>query len=537
MTPTDTPLTPLAFLERAATIHPGQVAVVDGGRRLTYAQAAEHVTRLANALRDLGVRPGDRVAYITANSTEMLLAHYAVPLAHAVLVAVNTRLAPQEVRYILEHSGASVVMIDPGLWDLMSGYHQELGLRAVVSLPAQAGDIRTVAGTRNYTGLVQAGSPDPLPWEVDDEDRTITINYTSGTTGRPKGVMYTHRGAYLNSLNQVVHQRLTRESNYLWTLPMFHCNGWCNTWAVTAAAGRHVVLRAVRGADIWQLLAQEKITHLCGAPTVLTTMATAENAHQLTEPLLVTTAGAAPSPTIIEKFNAMNATVVHVYGLTETYGPYTVCEPQPEWAGLNPHDLAVQMARQGVAMVAADPVRVVEFGSGDELTDVPPDGETMGEIVMRGNCTMKGYYDDEKATADAFAGGWFHSGDLGVMHPRGYVQLLDRAKDVIISGGENISTVEVEQAVLRHQAVADVAVIAIPDETWGEVPKAIVVLDAGHDATQDDIIAHVKSHIAGYKAPKAVEFAAELPKTATGKIRKHELREKEWTGRQNRIQG
>lgn len=535
---TDTPMTPLSFLERASTVHPEQVMAVDGARRLSYRDAAEHVTRLAHALRGLGVQPGDRVAYLAPNTTEVLLSHFAVPLAGAVLVTINTRLAPAEVHYICDHSSARVVFVDPQLWAQAEPLRDSLPNATFVLLPDEQGAAAAVPGVLDYTDLITGAEATPIPWEVDDEDATISINYTSGTTGRPKGVMYTHRGAYLNSLNQIIHQGFSRPSVYLWTLPMFHCNGWCTAWAVTAVAATHVCLRAVRGPDIWRLITEEGVTHLCGAPTVLSIMAADEAAAPLTRPLTVTTAGAAPSPTIIEKFTRLNATIVHVYGLTETYGPYTVCEVQPDWADLDPGELANQMARQGVAMVASDRVRVIDtLHESEGLIDVPMDGATMGEIVMRGNITMKGYFGDPEATAEAFRGGWFHSGDLGVMHPRGYIQLLDRAKDVIVSGGENISTVEVEQAVLRHPAVSDVAVIGVPDERWGEVPKAFVVLAAGRQLEEGELIAHVKSKIAGYKAPKSVAFVDELPKTATGKIRKHELREAEWAGKGSRIQG
>ena len=464
---TDTPMTPLSFLERASTVHPDQVMAVDGGRRLSYREAAEHVTRLAHALRGLGVQPGDRVAYLAPNTTEVLLSHFAVPLAGGVLVTINTRLAPAEVQYICEHSSARVIFVDPQLWAQVEPLRDGLPGATFVLLPDDQGQAAAVPGVIDYTDLVADAETTPIPWEVEDEDTTMSINYTSGTTGRPKGVMYTHRGAYLNSLNQIIHQGFSRQSVYLWTLPMFHCNGWCTAWAVTAVAATHICLRAVRGPDIWRLINEEGVTHLCGAPTVLSIMAADEAAAPLSRPLTVTTAGAAPSPTIIEKFTRLNATIVHVYGLTETYGPYTVCEVQPDWADLDPGELANQMARQGVAMVASDRVRVIDtLHESEGLIDVPMDGATMGEIVMRGNITMKGYFDDPEATAEAFRGGWFHSGDLGVMHPRGYIQLLDRAKDVIVSGGENISTVEVEQAVLRHPAVTYDAVIVVPDERW-----------------------------------------------------------------------
>jgi fatty-acyl-CoA synthase len=371
------------------------------------------------------------------------------------------------------------------------------------------------------------GSGESLDWAVPDELATITINYTSGTTGRPKGVMYTHRGAYLNALAEVIHSEHTPASVYLWTLPMFHCNGWCTTWGVTAIGGCHVCLRAVRGDRIWDLIQREGITHLNGAPTVLTTIAGADEARELDHKLVVTTAGAPPSPTTIAELETLGARIIHVYGLTETYGPYSVCEWQPGWEELASEERSRLLARQGVAMLSADQLRVVD----EDLGEVEPDGTTVGEIVMRGNNVMKGYYADKEATAKAFEGGWFHSGDLGVMHPDGYVELRDRAKDVVISGGENISTIEVEQAIVSHPAVLEVAVVGVPDDQWGERPKAFVVLKPGEFVGESELIEHCRGLIARFKAPRAVEFIEELPKTSTGKVQKYELREREWAGR------
>ena len=348
-------------------------------------------------------------------------------------------------------------------------------------------------------------------------------------------MVYTHRGAYLNSLGEVIHQGLVDGSSYLWTLPMFHCNGWCTTWALTAVAGTHVCLRATRADDIWRLIDRAGVTHMAGAPTVLSMMRESPLAHPLRQPLTVTTAGAPPSPSIIEAFADLNVRVVHVYGLTETYGPYTVCEPQDAWRDLPVAERSRLMSRQGVGMITADEARVVaSYGHSDALVDVPADGVTMGEIVMRGNTVMKEYFRDPEATAVAFKGGWFHSGDLGVRYPDGYIKLLDRAKDIVISGGENISTVEVEHALASHPAVADVAVIAVPDERWGERPKAFVVLNVGRSAGQAELISHVKEHIAKFKAPKSVDFVLELPRTSTGKIRKDLLRKAEWAGHDSR---
>ncbi|MFC0315993.1 AMP-binding protein [Gordonia phosphorivorans] len=532
----NTPLTPLHFLDRAARVHPNKLAVIDGGRRLTYGELSADVTRLASALRASGVAPGDRVTYLATNSLELLAAHFAVPLIGGVLVAVNTRLAPEEVRYICDHSQSVLLIGDGPLLDGLREVSFET-VREIVETPSQDGEYEGVAV--RYDELVARGDADDrFEWDVDDEDTIISINYTSGTTGQPKGVMYTHRGAYLASLGNVVTQKFSIDTNYLWTLPMFHCNGWCGPWALTAAAATHVCLRAVRGDDMWRLIDTENINQMSGAPTVLSTLATAPEAHPMDTPMAIATAGAPPSPTIIKAIHYLGIEIIHVYGLTETYGPYAVCEPDPSWASLSAEELSVRMARQGVGMLTADRLRVVHPDlRGGELVDVAADGVEMGEIVMRGNVVMKGYYADTERTDEAFAGGWFHSGDLGVMHPDGYVQLLDRAKDVVISGGENISTIEVEQAVVSHPDVLDVAVIGVPDDKWGERPKAYVVLAAGSAATEADVIAHVKSKIASYKAPREVEFLDELPKTSTGKIRKNELRDEAWGDTRTRIQG
>ncbi|PBC39396.1 acyl-CoA synthetase [Rhodococcus sp. ACS1] len=535
----DTPLTPLRFLARAAEVHPNKTAVIDGDRTWTYAEFAADVTQLAHALRASGIRVGDRVAYLASNSAEMLFAHFAVPLTGGILVALNTRLSAEEITYICDHSEARILIGDAAFLRGL-GEHPNLATVAeIVETPSQDGTYEQVPGTTSYTGLLTRGHGEAIAWEVDDETRTIAINYTSGTTGRPKGVMYTHRGAYLNALGELHHQRFALDTKYLWTLPMFHCNGWCSAWAVTAAAGTHVCLRAVRGDAIWTLINTEHINHMAGAPTVLSLLASAPQAHPLASPLVIVTAGAPPSPTTIDKIRSLGATLVHVYGLTETYGPYSVCEEKPEWADLDPGRQSRLLARQGVGFLTADHLRVVREKPADDgtLTDVDSDGVEMGEIVMRGNNVMKGYYRDPDGTDTAFRGGWFHSGDLGVMHPDGYVQLLDRAKDVVISGGENISTIEVEQALMSHPAVADVAVIGVPDDKWGERPKAFVVLNPGSVGSTEELVAHVKTRIASYKAPRSVEFLVELPKTSTGKTRKNELRDSEWKDAQSHIQG
>ncbi len=521
-------LTPLRFLERSAAVFPDKVAIVDGSRRITYREFAAEAGRLASALSASGVEPGDRVAYLCPNSAPILIAHFAVPLAGAVLVAINTRLSPEEIKYICDHSGARILVVDRSLLSLVEAIIEPLEtVKEVVVVGGEP------AGHVGYDELLGRGSEEPREWTVADENATITINYTSGTTGKPKGVMYTHRGAYLNALGEVIHNRHSTDSVYLWTLPMFHCNGWCTTWGVTAAAGRHVCLPAVRGDELWRLINEERVTHLSGAPVVLSTLAEVASGKPLPGPLTATIAGAPPSPTVIEALEAVGVELIHVYGLTETYGPYTICERQDEWAALPSPERSRKLARQGVGMVQAERARVVD----PELNDVPADGVTMGEIVMRGNNVMKGYYRDERATAEAFYGGWFHSGDLGVMHPDGYVQLLDRAKDVVISGGENISTVEVEQALMAHAAVADAAVVGVPDAKWGECCKAFVVLRDDNTVGEADLIEFVRGQIARFKAPKTVEFVLELPRTSTGKVQKYELREREWAGFHGRIQG
>ncbi len=528
------PLSPLRFLERSAEVFPTKLAIVCGERRFTYREFADETTRIARALQASGVQPCDRVAYLCPNVAELLIAHFAVPLAGAVLVAINTRLSADEVGFICRHSGARLLVVDEELLPNAVGADNLGDVTELFAL----GDASTPPGDngvkpRAYEELQARGSLEPLPWAVPDERATITINYTSGTTGDPKGVAYTHRGAYLNALGELLHSEHSPSSVYLWTLPMFHCNGWCTTWAVTGIGGTHVCLRAVRGDDIWRLIDEHGVTHLNGAPAVMTTIARAPEAHQLEQPLTATVAGAAPSPTMIAEMAALGARVIHVYGLTEVYGPYSVCEWQPDWPTLPPDERAVKLSRQGVGMITAQRLRVVD----PDMNDVPADGVTMGEIAMRGNDVMKSYFRDEAATERAFEGGWFRSGDLGVVHPDGYVELLDRAKDIVISGGENISTVEVEQALVSHPAVADAGVIGVPDERWGERPRGYVVLAEGASVGERELIDHVRSQIARYKAPDTIKFVDSLPRTSTGKLQKFELRARDQASVPDGVEG
>ncbi len=525
-----TELTPLSFLERAAIAFPDKTAVVHNDRTMTYSELAGLTTRVARSLQTMGVTADDRVAFLCPNIPEMLVAHFAVPLLGAVLVAVNTRLSPEEIRYILDHSGARVLVGDTELLarlvDVVDGLETVEQIVAIDEIGVEA-PFPTVA----WDAFLESGDDEPLPWTVDDEERTISINYTSGTTGRPKGVMYTHRGAYLNALAEVIHSRHTPESVYLWTLPMFHCNGWCTTWGVSAIGGTHVCLRAVDSGVIWDLIDNRGVTHLNAAPTVLIGLVNDPAAHPLDRPLTVTTAGAPPSPSLIESLSDLGASIVHVYGLTETYGPHTVCEIQPGVADMSAAERARFMARQGVSFVTADPTRVVD----ESMGDVTQDAEAMGEVVMRGNNVMKGYFDNEDATETAFRGGYFHSGDIAVWHPDNYIDLRDRSKDIIISGGENISTIEVERAIASHPAVLECAVVAVPHDKWGERPKAFVMLKPGTEAEPEEIIEHVRSQLAHFKAPDEVEIVDQLPKTSTGKIQKFVLRDKEWAGHEKRI--
>ena len=521
-------LNPVDFLYRAAYIYPDKIAVVDGGRRYSYRDLAERSWRLANALRSAGLGKGDRVATLLFNSSAMLEAHFGVPAAGGVLVAVNHRLGAAEIGYILRHSGARYLLLDTAL-EAVAG---QAGLAGVTVIRCAGTGSSTGAGPDPYEEFLAAASPAmPASW-LEHEEETISINYTSGTTGQPKGVQYTYRGAYLNALNEVIVAGMSVDSVYLWTLPMFHCNGWCFPWAVTAVAARHVTMRAVDPERVWELIDGEGVTHYNGAPTVQLMVLNHPRAHRLDRPVTAMVAAAPPSPTLFARMSELNFRVVHVYGLTETYGPITVCPEQEAWRALPVEQRAKYLARQGQAYPSADLVRVVDA----QFTDVPRDGTTMGEVIMRGNNVMSGYYDDEAATAKAFAGGWFHSGDLAVWHADGNIELRDRGKDIIISGGENISSIEVEQAIAAHPAVFECAVVGIPHPHWGERPKAFVTLNEGAAATPEEIIAFCRERLAHYKCPDAIAFGP-LPKTSTGKIQKFVLRDREWEGQDKPISG
>ena len=524
-------LTPFRFLQRSAAVFREKVAIIHRDQCITYPELNARVNRLASALRNAGIAREDRVAVLLPNIPQMLEAHFGVPLSGGIMVAINTRLKTDEIAYILDHSGAKALIVDSELAPLVEPAFSELpALETVITVHDVDAGIHLDGP--DYEAFLASGSPEELDWRIDDEDQVISINYTSGTTGKPKGVMYTHRGAYLNSLGELIETRMSSTSTYLWTLPMFHCNGWCYPWAVTGIGGTHVCLRKFEPGEAWDLIRKHNVTHLCGAPTVLISMANhpAAPTEPLPRQLIVSVAAAPPTPSIIAQMESLGIEIVHVYGLTEVYGPYTVCEWQEQWDERPVEERSRIKARQGVGYLVADDARVVD----DNMVDVTADAQTLGEVIMRGNNTMKGYFRDDEATDRAFRGGWFHSGDLGVMHPDGYIELRDRAKDIIISGGENISTIEVEQAIAAHPAVLEVAVIGVPDDYWGETPKAFVVLRDGASATEQEIIDHCKSRLAGFKCPRAVHFG-ELPKTSTGKIQKFVLREREWAGRSSRI--
>jgi fatty-acyl-CoA synthase len=513
----ETPLTPLEFARRARKLHGAREAIVDGALRLTYAQFGERCDRWSAALAKLGVAKGDRVATIAPNTHQHLEQFYAIPQLGAVIVPINYRLSAEDFVYVATHSGAKVLCVHSDYLDVIDGVRARMPeVQHYVALEGEK------AGWLAYESLIQ-GSPAAFDVPEIAETDLLAINYTSGTTSRPKGVMITHRNAWINSVGTLAHWPMTPADRYLWTLPMFHANGWTFTWTVTAAGAAHVCLRAVDPSAVYTLVQRERVTHLCAAPTVLISIANgpAEQRKDLRRGVRVLTAGAPPAAATIERMESeFGWEITQVYGLTETAPFISICEPLPEHAALSGPERATQKARQGVEFITSGELRVVD----KDMRDVPRDGVTMGEIVARGNVIMHGYYNDPKATAEAFAGGWFHSGDGAVVHPDGYVEIRDRFKDVIISGGENISSIEVEGALLRHPAILEVAVVGVAHEKWGESPHAFVVLRTGMSVTDAELRDFARGALARFKVPSAFHFVTALPKTATGKIQKFVLR-------------
>jgi fatty-acyl-CoA synthase len=519
------PLSPLSFLARSAAIYPDRLAVVHGAERRTWRETYARCRRLASALSRRGIGKGDTVAVMAPNVPALFEAHFGIAMVGGVLNALNVRLDAETIAFILRHGEAKVLITDrefSGVIDKALGLLENKPL--VIDIDDPAAPAGKLVGETTYEAFLAEGDPD-FEWRLpDDEWDAIALNYTSGTTGNPKGVVYHHRGAYLNALGNVLAWSMKQHPVYLWTLPMFHCNGWCFPWTVTALAGTHVCLRRVEAAAVYAALADQGVTHLCGAPIVMNMLLNAppEARRDLGgRTVAMMTAGAAPPAAVIEGMERLGFAITHVYGLTEVYGPVTVCAWHDEWDALPAEERAAIKARQGVNYPVLEGLMVADARS---LQPVPRDGRTMGEVFMRGNVVMKGYLKNPKATEEAFAGGWFHTGDLGVAHPDGYIELKDRSKDIIISGGENISTIEVEGVLYRHPAVLEAAVVARPDEKWGETPCAFVTLKPGAAASEAEIIAFCRERMAHYKAPRTVVFGP-LPKTSTGKIQKFALRE------------
>lgn len=513
------PLTPLEFARRARKLYPDRVAVIDGPLRLTYEQFFDRCDRWSAALQRFGIKKGDRIATIAPNTHAQLESFYSVPQLGAVLVPINYRLISQDFAYMIQHSGARIVCAHPAYLDVVDE------IRPLIPHVEQfVAYENPKKGWIDYEEIVASTSRRFRHPKI-QETNLLTINYTSGTTSRPKGVMITHRNAYMNTVGTLLHCPMTVGDRYLWTLPMFHANGWTFIWTVTAAGGTHICLRHVDPKNIFELIRKEAVTMFCAAPTVLIGIAnsSAELRTDLPHGLRIVTAGAPPAPATIERIEGeLGWQITQVYGLTETSPFITVCESRPEHRDLNPQQLAVIKARQGVELITSGELSVFD----EDGKEVPHDGETIGEIVVRGNVVMDGYFNDREATAHAMRGGWFHSGDGAVIHPDGYVEIRDRMKDVIISGGENISSIEVEGVLLRHPAVHEVAVVGVAHEKWGESPHAFVVLKPGAEANEQDLVAFGRSHMAHFKVPTAFTFLSELPKTATGKVQKYILRGK-----------
>src|SRR5438874_4251761 len=515
----ETPLTPLEFARRACKLYPDRVAVVDRDSRWTYVQFLDRCHRWSAMLQQLGIKSGDRIAYLSPNTHAQLESFYAVPQVGAVLVPLNYRLTADDFVYLISHSGSRIVCADGDYLGTIDGIRSRLPhVEQFVALTGEGKD------WLNYEAMLETSSGEFVRPEIRETD-LLTINYTSGTTSRPKGVMITHRNAYTNVVGTLLHHPMTVADRYLWTLPMFHANGWTFVWIVTAAGAAHICLRKVEPTAVFQKIRQESITMLCAAPTVLISIAHVpkELRGNARRDVRILTAGAPPAPTTIERIEGeLGWVITQAYGLTETSPFITICEPRPEHKELSCAQRSVIKACQGVELLTSGELRVVD----EQGKDVPRDGETIGEIVVRGNAVMKGYYRDPEATAEAMRGGWFHSGDAAVVHPDGYAEIRDRLKDVIISGGENISSVEVEGVLLRHPAVQEVAIVGLPHERWGEAPHAFVVLKAGATATEAELISYARNHLAHFKAPHGIKFVLELPKTATGKVQKYLLRGK-----------
>jgi len=519
------PLTPLQFLERTAAVFPDHTAVIHGGLRRNYTEFYARARRLASALEKRGIRRGDTVSVLLANTPAMLECHYGVPMTKAVLNTLNTRLDAAIIAFSLDHAGARVVITDLEYSKVMK---EALSLCKVKPLVIDYDDPEYDGpgerlGEIEYEELLDDGDPG-YAWQMpDDEWDAISLNYTSGTTGDPKGVVYHHRGAYLLSVGNVVTCGMAKHPVYLWTLPMFHCNGWCFPWSISVVAGTHVCLRAVRSAAMYDAIATHKVTHLCGAPIVMATLLNAPAGEKKPLPHVVEffTAAAPPPEAVLAAMKDAGFNVTHLYGLTETYGPAVVNDWQADWNALPAGEQAAKKARQGMRYLPLEDLDVMDP---ETMKPVPRDGESMGEVMFRGNVVMKGYLKNRKSTDAAFAGGWFHSGDLGVRHADGYIQLKDRSKDIIISGGENISSIEVEDALYKHPAVQAAAVVAKPDEKWGETPCAFVELKPEAKADADELMQWCRKNLAAYKCPRYVVFT-ELPKTSTGKIQKFKLRE------------
>ena len=525
-----TPITPLLFLERSAEIYPNRLAVIHGQLRQTWQQTYDRCRRLASALSKHGIGLGDTVAVMLPNTPPMVEAHFGVPMVGAVLNSLNTRLDPETIAFMLNHGEAKVVIVDPEFSGTMKKAleiaKKESGREfLVIDVEEKEFDVPGERlGKLTYEQLLAEGDPQ-YEWQVPvDEWQAICLNYTSGTTGNPKGVVYHHRGAAINAVSNILDWDIAKHPVYLWTLPMFHCNGWCFPWTIAARAGINVCLRRVDVQHIFAAIKEHKVTHYCAAPIVHNLLVNAPAEMKVGVPAGVKglIAGAAPPASIIEGMEKLGFDLTHVYGLTETYGPAAVCVQQDEWNDLDIGERARLNARQGVRYHMQQAIAVL---NPETMEPVPADGETMGEIMFKGNIAMKGYLKNEKATQEAFAGGWFHSGDLAVMSPDGYVKIKDRSKDIIISGGENISSIEVEDVLYRHPAVIAAAVVAMPDPKWGETPCAFLEIKSDVEVTVEEIVAHCKKHLAGFKVPRAVVFG-DLPKTSTGKIQKFELRKK-----------